>query len=272
MFRSLSCTIRSGLAAALLLAGLCNGASAEDILREQQTVAVDGQPEIWQLVWDGQPETVCGPDEVYMAITCPCSGLAYGEAGKLSLRRLRDGQEIDHLDLGAFFGRFDGPSFPSGLSSVQRWPTDDKDFDREENGDPDLVAEIKRRPAPVIMKFADYDRDGAATEFLLQAGTLPCGKLQFLALGVSKENPKLHALTTSTHPDRPLYMLPEAWQALATRPSPSVVPNWSCGDHGNPNREELMVAARDGKIQGKLRTFSCPEDGTPEKLLEEEDW
>jgi hypothetical protein len=79
-------------------------------------------------------------------------------------------------------------------------------LDREDRGDPKLVTDIERRPAPVIMKFADYDRDGEATEFLIQVRTLPCGKSQFAAVGVSAKESHLHALTSVAKPDTPLIM------------------------------------------------------------------
>jgi hypothetical protein len=56
------------------------------------------------------------------------------------------------------------------------------------------------------MKVADYDRDSEATEFLIQFGTLPCGKSQFAAVGVSAKESHLHALTSVAKPDTPLIM------------------------------------------------------------------
>ena len=78
--------------AAVPLVGPARGAD-EQVVREQHTVAIDGVRETWQLVWEGKPATVCGPDEVYMAITCPCSGWAYAEYGRLYLVRNRGGSE-----------------------------------------------------------------------------------------------------------------------------------------------------------------------------------
>jgi len=48
------------------------------MVREQQTVIVDGVTETWQLKWRTAPKPVCEPNE--LALTCPCMGFAYGEA------------------------------------------------------------------------------------------------------------------------------------------------------------------------------------------------
>ncbi len=246
-------------------------AVAQQVIREQRTLTFDGAKETWQLVWDGKPATVCGPDEVYMAITCPCSGWAYAEYGKLSLVRSRGGREIERIDLRPLFGKFDYPEADKvdGSAYLQRWPLKLSDMDRENNGDPHLVAEIERRPAPDIMKFADYNRDGAATEFLIQVGTLPCGKLQFAAIGVTKAIPHLHTLTSAAHPDAPLIMPLAAWQALLKGSGPTAVQTWPCGDHGSETRSELVVSAIAGAIRVKDREYSCPAKGEAGKLIKE---
>jgi hypothetical protein len=247
--------------------------TAEQVLREQQTVSVQGVKETWQLVWDGKPSTVCGPDEVYMAITCPCLGFAYGEYGKLLLVRRRGGRVVERMDLRPLFGKSDYPEADKlkGTAYLQRWPTEDRDLERENSEDRKLISDIKHRPAPLIMGLADYDRDGNATEFLIQVGTLPCGKLQFAAVGVSAKNPHLHALTTIANPGTPLIMPLNAWQALLKGPGPSTVPIWDCGDHGSDVRGDLVVSASDGKVSVKERHFSCSHDSPSAKPVTEED-
>jgi hypothetical protein len=242
-------------------------AADRQVVREQQTVTVEYATETWRLMWDGKPSSVCGPDEVFMAITCPCSGWAYGESGKLFLVRSRGGQEIERMDLRPLFREYE----VAGTAYLQRWPLKLSDMHREANGDRSLIAEIKRRPAPEIMKLADYDRDGSQTEFLMQVGTLPCGKRQFAAIGVTKAVPHLHALTSVSHPDKPLIMPEHAWQALLRSPLPTVVHTWPCGDHGSERRSELVVSANKGAIHVKDREYSCPDNGAPEELLEETD-
>lgn len=247
--------------------------AAEQVVREQRAVVVDGARETWRLVWDGAPRAVCGPDDVSMAITCPCSGWAYAEYGKLSLVRSRGGREIESMDLRPLFGAFDYPEADKveGSAYLQHWPLKLGDMDRENKGDPSLLAEIKRRPASVIMQFAAYDRSGAPTQFLIQVGTLPCGKLQFAAIGVTRAVPRLHALTSVAHPDTPLVMPKAAWLALLRSSGPTTVPTWACGDHGSDVRSELVVSATNGAIRVKAREYSCPANGEAEKLLNETD-
>lgn len=191
------------LVAAALLGAPAPGAG---IVRDTRTLLVDGARETWRLVWDGKPQSVCGPQQVDMAITCHCSGWAYGEYGRLALVRSRDGKTIERMDLRALFGHFDYPDAAKveGTAYLQRWPVHASDVDRMLRADPRLEADIRRRAAPVVMQLRDYDRDGAATEFLVQVGTMPCGKRQFAALGVTRGNRHLHALATAAHPDRPL--------------------------------------------------------------------
>src|SRR6185503_6862758 len=63
--------------------------AAERLIREQRIIKVQGSKESWQPASDSKQATVNAPDEVHMAITRPCCGLAYAEYGKLSLIRWR---------------------------------------------------------------------------------------------------------------------------------------------------------------------------------------
>ncbi len=245
----------------------------EQVVREQRTVIVSDIVETWQLVWDGKPSSVCGPDEVDMAITCPCSGWAYAEYGSLFLVRSRGDREIERMDIRPLFGKFDFPEAEKikGSAYLQRWPLKLSDMSRENSGDPTLITEIKRRAAPEVMKLGDYDEDGSPTAFLIQVGTLPCGKHQFAAIGVTKAVPHLHALSSVSHPDTPLIMPEAAWQALLKSSGPTAVPTWECGDHGSESRRELIVAVYNGGIRVKDREYSCPTNGQAEKLLQETD-
>ncbi len=121
------------------------------------------------------------------------------------------------------------------------------------------------------MNFADYNRDGLSAKFLVQVGTMPCGKHQFAAVGITKANPHLHALASVAHPKTPLMMPLNAWQALLKSPDPTVVSIWDCGDHGSEERREFVVSADSGDIRVKDRLFSCPADNQPEMLVEETD-
>lgn len=271
--------IRAGFAAGLCLsaATVPNAAyshdAAKELIREQRTVSVQGVKETWQLVWEVKPSIVCGPDEVFMAATCPCSGFAYAEYGRLSVVRQRGGQEIERMDLRPLFGKSDGPGIAvEDTAYLQRWPLRISDMDRERREDPKLVSDIRQRRAPTIMRFADYDRDGHATEFLLQVGTMPCGKHLFAAVGVSAKESHLHVMTSVARADMPLIMPLHAWQALLRRPGPSTIAWWNCDDHGSEVRDELVVSASNGDIRVKYRAFSCPSGGAPDKLVQETDW
>jgi hypothetical protein len=176
------------------------------------------------------------------------------------------------MDLRPLFGKFDDPGDQvAGSAYVQRWPLADGDMDRDGKHDPRLADDIKRRPAPVIMALADYDRNGTANEFLLQVGTLPCGKHQFVAIGLSAGNDRLHALTSAAHPDAPLIMPFEAWQALAKSAAPATIPTTLCGDHGSDTYSELVVSAAKGVIRVKARDYACSARGKSGKLIEQAD-
>ena len=261
------------IAAGLLVVATSPVAQADGpVLREQRSLSVAGVAETWQLVWAAPPQPACGPEDVATATSCPCSGTAYGEAGMLALVRKRGVAEIERLALNPLFGQFDGPPDADGMATLIRWPVLDGDLARAGKNDPTLAAEIARRPAPTIMRFADYDHDGAETEFLLPVGTLPCNKVQYAAVGISAQDPHLHAFGSAVHPDAMLAMPLAAWHALLVRPGATTVPLWACGDHGSDRRSELIVSAGKNGIQAHERDFSCPEDGAPEKLLQESDW
>src|SRR5258708_10554751 len=81
----------------LVLLGL-TGASAlvsqstRPVIREEQTVVVNGAIETWRLEWKTAPKPYCPPVEVPV---CPCNGFGYGESGQLDLVRTRNGREGD---------------------------------------------------------------------------------------------------------------------------------------------------------------------------------
>jgi hypothetical protein len=148
---------------------------------------------------------------------------------------------------------------------------DSGDLDREGSDDRAFVADVRHRAPATIMKLADYDRDGNATEFLIQVGTMPCGKHQFAAVGVTRANPHLHALSSVAHPDAPLIMPGPAWEALLKSAGPTTITTWTCGDHGSDVSTELVVSAQNGVIRARERTYSCSTGDKRGKLLDEMD-
>jgi hypothetical protein len=252
----------------VLLAIANSGAVAKPasmIVREQRTVVINGVTETWQLVWIGKPQEFCPASDIEMAITCPCDGVAYGEYGNLWLIRKRQGHEVERMDLRPLFKGdwgYANDEKTSGKAFLQRYPMRDSDYDNRDltQPDPALTAGIRRRPAPVIMTFADYDHDGQATEFLLDVGTMPCGKLQFIAVGVSAHNPHLHALASAETPREPLRMPAGPWRVLLKSSRPTRVITWECGDHGSEVQSNMTVSAKNGIIRTKERDIVCTTD------------
>lgn len=263
----------SGLFRPLLLIGLALVVAAPtrpvEFLREQKTVAVAGRSELWQLVWEGKPKPICGPQDVEMAATCPCFGFAYGEMGKLALIRKRGGRVVDRLALGPYFE--DLPESDSKGLAAMRWrPMHPRDFDQAgEAVSPAFLAQVAKRPGPRVMQMGDYDRDGNASEFLVQVAAGPCGHTEFMLFGVSRARPRLHAFGSADHPGDVLVMPGAAWQALLTAPGSTSVTAWPCGDHASEVRQELVLSASAGAIRVRQRTWSCPDDGQAEQLLRE---
>lgn len=241
-----------------------------EFLREQRSVTIGGKAETWQLVWQGRPRSVCGPDDVEMAITCPCTGFAYGEMGRLALVRKQAGKEIDRLPLGPFFDELPA-SDSRGLAVMQWRPMTPGDLHRlGEPATPAFLAEVRRRPGPRVMLMGDYDRDGNASEFLVQTTAGPCGHTEYVLVGTSRTRPQLHGFGSADHPEDLLVMPGSAWQALLTARGPTSVTSWACGDHGSDVRHELVLSSAAGAIRVRQRTWSCPDDGQEERLLREE--
>lgn len=254
-------SVRPLFGAILVLAMVAPALAAPaQFVRESRAVRLRGSAESWQLVWQGKPQSLCGPEDLEMAITCPCTGFAYGEVGKLDLVRKRGGQELDRMDLGQLFT--DLPfDHADGLAAMQWRPMAARDFDRAGDGSsPAFLAEVARRPGPRVMTMADYDHDGTASEFLVQVSAGPCGHTDYAAVGVSKANGKLHALGSKAHPERPLVMPGRAWQALLGA-KPARVVNYPCGDHGAEQQEELALSAADGAISVQRIMRACKDAG-----------
>lgn len=252
-----------------ILALLLGAASPPEFLREARSVKLNGQTEQWKLVWQGRPRPICGPQNVDMAITCPCTGFAYGEMGKLALVRTVGGREIDRMALGPLFAELP-ESNADGLAAMQWRPMRSGDFDAGQGASPRFLAEVARRPGPRVMRLADYDHDGRASEFLVQVSAGPCGHTAYVAVGLSKVRPRLHALENAGNPGQPLVMPGSAWQALLTGIGTRRVTVWPCGDHGAEERSELVLSARGGTISVRQRSYSCPEDGSRERLLSDQ--
>ena len=249
------------------------GESDKAIIREKHKVVVDGVEESWILQWTSSPSPACGPeDEDWM--TCPCMGFAFGEWGDLELVRKKAGHKDERLSLTRVFGEYDA-DVPATVADapqavLRRWDVHKDDFD--EHDSPTFAARVKARPLARIMKFADYDHDGRATEFVLQVGTLPCGKQMSVVVGISRSNPRLHVFTSAKHPEEALALQAWHWESLRRAITSVKVIHWPCGDHGYDGVEEYELRADKGNIYAVRRQYECGENGQRGRLVKRENF
>lgn len=191
-----------------------------------------------------------------MAITCPCSGVAYAQIGDLVLEdnapaRRPSGWRWRHWSAGLRCG----PTRGGKAAVLPRRPMDDHDVSSEVS-----PKAIRARPPGPVLKLADYDHDGVADEFLLQVDALRCGKQLMVTLGTLRGHPSLHALTSADRPERPLALYRWQWEALARDPRPVKLADWPCGDHGTEDETTLLLRADHGAIHATRVTGTCPDD------------
>jgi hypothetical protein len=242
-----------------LIAAPLLAAPAQDVIREQRSFTIDGVKEVWRLIWRGGPREskACGPAEPEMALTCPCSGAAYAQVGDLVLERQRPGAPAERLTLTPLFAGSDMVFNEKGaVAMLARWPAPLKDIGPKHPLRPET---IRTRPAVPVMRLRDFDHDGIAGEFLLQVDTEPCGKHVMVAVGTTRDHPRLHALTSAEHPERPLLLYSWQWEALARHPHPGIVMDWPCGDHGAEEETTLALRADHGRIHASRITSTCPD-------------
>ncbi len=237
------------------------------VIREQHKIIVDGVEEDWRLEWIGPTKPACGPEDPGW-MNCPCTGFAFGERGNLELVRSRPGVKEERLPIAPLFKY--GDDHPSGdqEAALLRWDIHKKDF--TDCDTPDFPSRVRVRPLAKVMNFGDYDHDGRATEFILQIGTLPCGKRMSVVVGISRRKPRLHAFSTVQHPEKPLVLRVQHWEALLQARGPIRVIDWLCGDHASETETELELRAEAGRIHAKQREYRCGEKGQPKQLIKEE--
>jgi len=235
------------------------------LIREEVDVVIDGIAERWHLEWEKPPVSVCGPEDNDWW-TCPCSGFAFGEAGQLSLIRQRKGHRDERLSLADLFTYEDSPA--AGLAVLKKW-TSQKDDQLEDSGAPEFIARIKARRPARIMQLKDYDHDGRATEFILQIGTLPCGKEMSVIVGISRSQPSLHVFTSVKNPGQPLILQRWQWESLSKSRRSFKVIHWACGDHGADDEVEYELKAQSGRISAIKRVYECRLNGARRGPLKE---
>jgi hypothetical protein len=223
------------------------------LIREQRTVVVNGATEIWQLRWKSAPKPVCGAEDMSETIGCHCWGFAYGEGGEMDLVRMRDGREMERLSITAMFEETDRER----IAVIQRWPDslDDQEQAADRSDWPSVVA--KRAPV-TIMNLRDYEHDGQPDQFYLQTSAGPCGIRAGVVIGVSKRNPKLHAISTVLHPDKPLIMRNIVWRGLRLSRGVAETLELTCGEKGADFAIRVRLTWTPKGLTGLRRTLGCP--------------
>lgn len=237
--------------------------SKTPIVRETQTVMVDGLPEQWRLEWLSAPKPVCPPEGEEWR-TCPCHGFEFGEKGRLDLVRVRADQTTERLHLTPLFG--DSPGLDQ--AALPRWQHFDNDHKREID-DQQFARQVRTRPLVSIMQMADYNRDGQASEFLLRIGSISCGHSESIVIGITRDNPKLHAFGTAEHPRRPLVLEVETWAALLLGKDEIKVVETTCGDHGSDLEREVVVRIDEKGIHATELFYKCSDQLERGPLVEQ---
>jgi len=232
-----------------------NAVTSVAVMREETVVRVGTSLERWALEWQDAPVPACGPAEVDMAITCPCSGFAYGEMGRLDLVRRRPGHANERLALTPLFDHQENPGWREHLAVLQRWPMLGSDYPLADSID--LEPAIRARAMTRVITPRDYDHDGRATEFPLQVGTLPCGKKQAVLIGVSAVDSSLHAFTSVAHPERPLVLPMTLGEQLRQSGGSTAGVEWPCGDHGADTQTEVQLSVSPQGIDGVRSEYQC---------------
>ena len=253
---------KNGVALAVILAWLGSSISAAEplsILREERHLRVAGISETWRLSWASLPRGRC-QEELMVAITCPCSGIAYGEEGDLMLSRTRRGAALEVLRLTDLFH--------GDQAFLQRWPMRSGDFrDPSFYGD-SMPAKVRRRRATRIMEIGDYNGDGEASEFLLLVLPLSsCGELWPIAVGLTKANPHLHAFGSRANPQEPLRLPMSAWLKLRRGVRSFYTISSSCGDHGSDIEARLQINSDGATLDVIREEWACPARGQVMQLL-----
>jgi hypothetical protein len=235
------------------------------LVREQLRVRVHGQDENWQLTWKAAPRPYCEPYDT--SLTCPCEGFAYGEVGDLEIRRFRGRANTDSFQIASVFEKF--PHRTDNGVKVARWPSKRDDYAIAAN---DKFAQlVAKRPVVQVMNLGDYDHDGEKAEFYLQTVSEPCGKSEGVVIGVPRGRLQLQAFGTIRNPDKPLYLLKTAWEALRNASQPVEVVEYPCGDHGRETESRVWLRWTAEGIDGTRREYSCPaEAGSSQRLLREQ--
>lgn len=227
----------------------------KEVVREQRSVTIGGIREVWRLIWHGTPKDdgFCGVTDRVGAMSAPCYDFSYAEHGDLVLERQRPGKPPESMYLTPLFTDcFEDVAKPEAI--LARWPM--RSLDTERYPTP---ARIRARSSVPLMRLRDYNHDGIAGEFILRVRSRGCGNGGLVAIGVTRDNPRLHALTTAEHPERPLMLERWQWQALARSTRPGKVPDVGCGEHGSEEESVVALRTERGRLHATRITSTCPD-------------
>lgn len=230
-------------------------------LREEAVVTYGGRIESWRIEWLDPPKEVCAP-KLEESATCSCAGFSYAEYGQADLVRIVGGKEVDRFYLTSLFEAGETP-IKKPAAVLPRWPILHEDF----LANAPSVNSIKMRPPAQIMDIEDFNHDGWASEFILQIGANSCFHRQSVLVGVTPDQPLLHAFGTVKSPKRPLIIEPAAWRLLKKNPHHARYVSLQCGDHAASEQVEIILSIEKNGIRAIQETFACKNDFKKGRLL-----
>ena len=221
---------------------------SDPLVRERVEVTISGVKEQWTLRWEAPPKPYCDIPED--AMTCPCDGFGYGEAGSLSLIRERAGLPKEKLLLDPMFSDGTGPSTSSILLK-----TPYQEVDGGYSGD-QIKEELTKRKPSTIMDIKDFNQDGLAAEFVLQVNAGPCGHQQGVLLGVDVKGGPLKVFGGAANPGAPLVLEYSSWFNFLMKSSFDSL-EFGCGDHGSEDEMVIHLSIKDGAFVAEEEVFDC---------------
>lgn len=224
-------------------------AGPPSLVREEKTVVVDDASERWRLVWRSTPVFISD-----VPWRTPRGG-AFEETGDLDLVRVSASGEEERLNLGGLS--------EEGTLHVPRWYAAERsDFELP----PPPIEVIKTRPDADVMRLADYDGDGRATELViaLAAGRFSSGDA--IVVGISRANPHLHVFGTTEKPSKRL-ALPrtEQWDNVLHGDRPRVTERY-CSDRVRVGTYREVWRDPLGLHEGGLTPFACGKGDPPSRV------
>jgi hypothetical protein len=210
------------------------------IVRATVSVTIDGVAETWSLRWRGAPDSLC-----MNPVTAACQGFSFGEQGSLELVREKGGSVAETMLL--------DPLFEDGVARLQKYVP--------RPGDGALTVDsalLAGRPVVDVMKLADYDHDGRATEFVLQIAATTFGHQPAIVVGISTAEPRLHAFASASDPKAPIALeTPGAWDRVRKATKAVTIVEWSCGERAAWTEDIARVTFAKGVLDVTRKKRAC---------------